>query len=114
MINITSTVDDHSYRYKMPRLIAKVEGRGNGIKTSIVNMCDVARALKQPPIYITKFFGYELGALTSYSEKIGEGERAIVNGEHAQCTLQVVLDKFIERYVLCQRCHLPEVDMSVK
>jgi len=36
-------------RYKMPRLIAKVEGKGNGIKTVIPNMGDVARALGRPP-----------------------------------------------------------------
>merc|ERR1711959_375099 len=77
MINIPSSVDDPSYRYKMPRLISKVEGRGNGIKTAIMNMSDVAGALKRPPSYPTKFFGCELGAQSSYSEKVGEGERAI-------------------------------------
>lgn len=33
----------------MPRLIAKVEGKGNGIKTVIPNMGDIARALGRPP-----------------------------------------------------------------
>lgn len=36
-------------RYKMPRLVAKVEGKGNGIKTVIPNMGDIARALGRPP-----------------------------------------------------------------
>jgi len=44
-------VSDQFYRYKMPRLIAKVEGKGNGIKTVIVNMVDVAKALNRPPTY---------------------------------------------------------------
>jgi hypothetical protein len=33
----------------MPVLQTKIEGRGNGIKTVIPNMEDVARALARPP-----------------------------------------------------------------
>jgi len=114
MVNIPSTCDDPQYRYKMPRLISKKEGRGNGSKTSICNMADVARALKRPPQYTTKWFGAELGAQSTYTNKEGEGERAIVNGHHDTPIFQTMLDKFIEKYVLCENCHLPEIDMNVK
>ena len=66
LINVDSNVsDDAFYRYKMPRLLVKVEGTGNGIKTVIVNMTDVAKSLGRPPTYPTKFFGCELGARRS-------------------------------------------------
>ncbi len=33
----------------MPLLQTKIEGKGNGIKTVVPNMSDVARALSRPP-----------------------------------------------------------------
>ncbi len=48
-INIRRDVDDMFYRYKMPKLQAKIEGKGNGIKTLVVNMVDVAKSLNRPP-----------------------------------------------------------------
>lgn len=47
-VNVNRSVSDAFYRYKMPRLMAKVEGKGNGIKTVIVNMVDVAKAIGRP------------------------------------------------------------------
>lgn len=46
----------------MPRVIGKVEGRGNGIKTVIFNVTDLSLALKRDPGEVCKFFGTELGA----------------------------------------------------
>lgn len=49
-VNINRNVDDLYYRYKMPKLVAKVEGKGNGIKTVIVNMVEIAKSLNRPPM----------------------------------------------------------------
>lgn len=49
LVNIPRDVDDIYYRYKMPVLKAKVEGKGNGIKTVIENMADIAKAMDRPP-----------------------------------------------------------------
>lgn len=49
LLNVNRENTDAFYRYKMPALIAKVEGKGNGIKTVVVNMPDVAKALQRPP-----------------------------------------------------------------
>jgi len=101
---------DPFYRYKMPRLIAKVEGKGNGIKTVIVNMTEVAKALSRPPTYPTKFFGCELGAQTQFDHK---NDRYIVNGSHTDDKLQTLLDGFIKKFVLCPGCSNPETNLIV-
>lgn len=54
----TQPVEDPEYRYKMPRLITKIEGRGNGIKTLVVNCHDVATSLHRSTAEVCKFFGY--------------------------------------------------------
>jgi len=110
-LNVNRNVQDAFYRYKMPRLQAKVEGKGNGIKTVLVNMVDVARALARPPTWVTKYFGCELGAQTNFDVK---NERYIVNGCHEAGKLQDMLDGFIKKFVLCEQCENPETVVKVK
>ena len=109
-LNVNREVQDAFYRYKMPRLMAKVEGKGNGVKTVIPNMTEIARALGRPPTYCTKFFGCELGAQTQFDFK---NDRYIVNGAHDAAKLQDMLDIFIKKFVLCERCDNPETDLKV-
>lgn len=109
-LNVNRSVTDIYYRYKMPRLCAKVEGKGNGIKTVIVNMAEVAKALNRPATYPTKYFGCELGAQTQFDHK---NERFIVNGSHDATKLQDLLDGFIRKYVLCPECDNPETDLII-
>ncbi len=94
----------------MPLLTTKIEGKGNGIKTVLPNMSDVARALSRPPTYPTKFFGCELGAQTSFDEK---NDRYIVNGAHDPTKLRELLDGFIDKFVLCKACKNPETDLII-
>lgn len=109
-INVNRNVTDAFYRYKMPRLIAKVEGKGNGIKTVIANMTEIAKALSRPPTYPTKYFGCELGAQTNFDAK---NDRYIVNGAHDSTKLQDLLDGFIRKFVLCPECENPETNLIV-
>ncbi len=103
----------------MPKLLAKVEGTGNGIKTVVVNASAVAKALNRPttcknkidllfkkcPLFwlldVTKFFGCELGAQVQTNAKV---DRYIVNGAHDCEKLQILLDGFIKRFVLGTNC----------
>ncbi|CAN4116823.1 unnamed protein product [Withania somnifera] len=105
-----SNSDDAFYRYKMPRMITKIEGRGNGIKTNVVNMVDIAKALARPPSYTTKYFGNELGAQSKFDEKSGT---ALVNGAHETPKLAGLLENFIKKYVQCYGCGNPETEVII-
>jgi translation initiation factor 5 len=48
-VNVRRDVTDPFYRYKMERIQSKIEGKGNGIKTVIVNLTSVAQSLARPP-----------------------------------------------------------------
>ncbi len=109
-----------------------MEGKGNGIKTVIVNMVEVGKALGRPPscklvvslsvacditrllwnivlLDPCKYFGCELGAQTQMDHKIG---RYIVNGAHEGTKLQDMLDGFIKKFVMCPECENPETELA--
>ncbi|KAA8496142.1 Eukaryotic translation initiation factor 5 [Porphyridium purpureum] len=109
-INIGGQEDDKFFRYRMPPIQPKVEGRGNGIKTRIVNCSTIAKCLKRRPGYLCKFFGCELGAQTTINEP---EDKYIVNGAFEQKVLAELVTKFIELFVLCSQCKQPETDLVV-
>jgi translation initiation factor 5 len=113
IINIAgmTPVDDPEYRYKMPAVFGKIEGSGNGIKTALPNITDVGLSLHRQPGEVAKFFGTELGAQTRYS---AETDRAIVNGAHTDQVLQDLINRYVEKFVLCPNCRLPETDYKIK
>ena len=105
-----SNRDDAFYRYKMPKMVTKIEGRGNGIKTNIVNNVDIAKALARPASYTTKYFGCELGAQSKFDEKTGT---SLVNGAHDTAKLAGLLENFIKKYVQCYGCGNPETEIII-
>lgn len=110
-LNIRRDVTDPFYRYKMEKLVSKIEGKGNGIKTVVANLTSVAQSLARPPAYVIKYFGFELGAQTNINPA---DDRWIINGAHEAAKLQDYLDGFISKFVLCKKCKNPETEMEIK
>ena len=106
MLTIPSGINDPSYRYKMPKMQLKNESRLNGVKTNIVNVDDVADALRVPSMAIMKYLSSELGANMEQS--------SILKGDHSYAILLKHLDKFIQRYVCCSHCNYPELAMFIE
>ncbi|KAG1346976.1 hypothetical protein COCNU_06G008050 [Cocos nucifera] len=83
-------------------MITKIEG----VKSNIVNMVDIAKALAGPASYTTKYFGCELGAQSKFDEKTGI---SLVNGAHDTAKLAGLLKK----YVRCHGCGNPETEIII-
>ena len=52
-----------------------------------------------------------MGAQTRYN---AETDRAIVNGAHTDAVLQELMHRYIEKFVLCPNCGLPETEYKIK
>ncbi len=118
-------------------LHAQIEGRGNGIKTNVVNNVEIAKALERPPeckrrivdaatyypvglranltllssADVLKYYGCELGAQTNFDKGSGT---SIVNGAHDTRKLSELLEAFIKKYVCCYSCNNPETQIKIK
>ncbi len=110
-VNIPRSNTDNHYRYKMPVIQIKDEGRGNGTRTVVPNMGKVMAALDRPMEYGAKFIGIELGTKTKCDFK---QNNCVFAGKHTAEALSVCLDKFIDMYVLCVRCKNPETFFDIK
>lgn len=104
-IPIDRKTSDQFYRYQMEEIAIKIEGRGNGIKTILLNLADVGVSLKRDPVLLLKYLGYELG--TQGKREHGP-ERYIVNGQHPVESIQTLIYQFIDNYVMCKKCNNPE------
>lgn len=111
MINIPSYIKDPSYRYQMPALKIKVEGKGNGIRTKLLNLFEVSRSLGVPPEYPLRYFGAEFGAIIEFKQS---EQKAMLNGSVRGEDLKNSLDHFIEKFVLCPKCKYPEISIRIK
>ncbi|BDA48454.1 Eukaryotic translation initiation factor 5 [Coccomyxa sp. Obi] len=112
VINIgADNASDQFDRHRMPKLQARIEGRGNGVKTNVVNNVEVAKALERPPDYLVKFYGCELGAQSKYDKK---SSTSIVNGAHDTPKLCELLESFIKKYVQCYSCGNPKTVLNMR
>lgn len=109
MINIGGDSDDKSFRYKMPAVLVKLEGSGNGTKTILRNIVSVAGALDRPLTFLVRFIKADIGSQTLLDKK---RNLVAVNGRHEAQDIQTSIGKFIEAVVLCPRCRLPESRIS--
>jgi len=104
--NIGGHQDDPFFRYKMPNITTKVEGSGKMIKTFISNLELLASSLKRQPDVILKYLGYARNVNVNLN-------KGYISGSHSIADLTRHLTTFIETFVLCAQCGLPEAALNV-
>ena len=100
MLNINGS-EDNSYRYKMPVLQCDIKGNGNGIYTIITNLNDVSKYINHPPPLLLKF-------LSTYNGSMANEEKMSITGSYTSDELQKTLQIYINRFVICPKCSIPE------
>lgn len=96
-----------SYEYKMPPLCVR---EWSTDETLLRNLADVAKALDRNPIYLLKFLGIELGVQTRVNAR---PKQYFIQGKHDGDMLQDVLDRYIQQFVLCEKCVSPHTKLRV-
>lgn len=107
-VYVPRTVSHSGYKYMMPLLQQNIEGNGINIRTNLTNLKDVARSLRVPPYYILKFMGIELGTNTNIKDGL-----FTIDGEINAEDVLSILDKFIDRFLLCPKCKFPEMELRM-
>lgn len=100
MININSS-DDISYRYKMPSIDCNIKGNGNGIYTIITNLNDISKYINHPSHILLKF-------MAIYNGSMANEEKMSITGSYTSDELQKTLQVYINRFVICTKCSIPE------
>lgn len=98
-------------RYQMPELESRVKNLGKYNNTYIENLPKVAGALHLNYEVLVKYLGWVLNTQSKFDKKTEEVQ---LKGEFTHEVLKETLRKFIDKYILCLKCSLPELDFQCK
>ncbi len=98
---LPETVEGHN-RFEVPA--AKVSQLGK--KTIVTNFGDICHKLNRDPDVVGKFLLRELGTAGSRSEG-----RMTLNGSFPAQDVNAVVAKYVESFVMCKVCHLPDTQL---
>lgn len=101
-LNINGDNFDTSYRYKMSKLEINTTGNGKNSHTILNNIDEISESLGHPSVIILKFIGFKLGTNIDESKKT-------LKGHHEISVLQNEIFNYINNFVMCQNCHIPEL-----
>jgi translation initiation factor 5 len=95
---------DSSYRYTMPEIEIKAEGGGNGKRTLLLNISEIANELKRSPETVITYLSTDLGC----QNIINKEGKYVLYGDFTKQMIQNKIYDYIDLFVLCQKCKNPE------
>ena len=100
----TPDIEGSSDRFDVP----EPEVRQEGNVTVYENFQDTTTRLGREDDHVVKFLQNELGT----SGHIDESGRARLTGEFRQSRIQESLDEYVDEFVLCSECGLPDTKLE--
>ena len=102
-------------RYRMPQLVCIPTGKGKNSRVVLDNLDVVASSLQRPPNYITQYISYAAGVGKSGGDGgPGSAGGGIYSLSIDPARVEALLESFIQEWVLCIACGLPECDLLVE
>lgn len=102
-VNIPKTVVDAHYRYQRPLLEVTTSGKGYRLKTELTNLTTVAKSLERPPKMLARYFSLKKCVRIFFINR-----KYSLAGSHSVEELELILENFIKKGILCQKCANPE------
>ena len=109
LVNIRDNVLDQFERYQMPDLEFRVKVQGQYSNSYITNLPAIAKALKTNPQFIVKYYGWNLSTQAKFKK-----DELQLKGTFDKDQLMKCLRGFINGYLICSKCDLPELDNVCK
>jgi len=103
LITLTEGFEDEWARHKMPEVQLLRRGGGNGKRTVLHNVKEIAKALGRDPVWLAKFV-----ALNCCSPLHKKGDEFLINGFPEKDEVQTHVFHFIREFVFCRKCGSPE------
>ena len=95
-------------RYMRHKIQTKIQGSGNGKKTILLNLIQLAKELVRDEKTIGSYIAKSLG--TRYT--ISKNNQSCICGHFSSRDIDIVIQKFIESQVLCVICGNPETKLN--
>lgn len=86
-------------RFEVPAVKRQIEGK----KTIIINFVEICGTINRDPDAVAKFLFREIGTAGSRADG-----RLILSGAFSQEELDAAVKKYVDSYVICKECHLPD------